>query len=68
MMDEDSEVGRSRFQQVNALEGATLTINLAEVKDKKHRVHSWEEERFSTFVLQNKILQQVTSEKLITML
>lgn len=35
MMDEDSEVGRSRLQQVNALKGATLAINLAEVKEKK---------------------------------
>lgn len=64
-MDEDSEVGRPRLQQVNALEGATLAINLAEVKEKKHRVYSWEEERFYT---KNTILQQVTSEKSVTML
>lgn len=46
MMDEDSEVSRPRLQQIDALEGATLAINLAEVKEKKHRVNSWEEERF----------------------
>lgn len=53
VMDEDGEVGRSRLQQVNALEGATLAINLAEVKQKKHRVHSWEGERFSTLCSKN---------------
>lgn len=52
MMDEDSEVGRPRLQQVNALEGATLTINLAQVKEKKHRGRSREEERDSTVFLE----------------
>lgn len=68
MMDEDSEVGRPRLQQVNALEGATLAINLAEVKEKKHRVHSREEGRFSTLFLKNKILQRVTLAKTMAML
>lgn len=46
MMDEDSEVGRPRLQQVNALEGATLAINLAEEKGEENNFHSWEGQKF----------------------
>lgn len=46
MMDEDSEVGRPGLQQVNALEGATLAINLAEGKEEENHFHSWEDQKF----------------------
>lgn len=57
MMDEDSKVGGPRLQQVNALEGAALTINLTENEQEKENLFdSFEDQKFQNFFL-NQILQ-----------
>lgn len=51
MMDEDGEVSWSRLQQVDALEAATLSVNLTEEEERtrarrEDRYHSCKDQKF----------------------
>lgn len=50
MMDEDGEVSWSGLEQADALEGATLSVNLTEEERtgarREDRYHAWEDQKF----------------------
>lgn len=53
MMDEDGQVSWPGLQQVDALEGATLSVNLTEAR-REDGYHSWEDRKnlWKSFFLQ----------------